>query len=407
MLAPLVALVVASAPLPAVAPEWAPQRAVWLSWPRYDNVRDMPVAPVVGQLAAQLSKSVDVELIVSDPEMRRDAAGLIQAEEGDLGRVRFHELTNQEIWIRDFGPIFVRGANGKPAVATFRFNYWGYDKLDSKVSQNEDQVDEFAARALKLPTVASKIVSEGGNREFNGAGVMMAVWEVERQRNPGRTQAQIEAEFKRVFRVKKVIWIPQGVAEDDLTFNGPLPGKVYTVITTGGHVDNVARFIAPDTILLAEVTAAEAKADPIARISRERLLRAERIVRAATDAQGRPFKIVRMPSPDAVKRMISPGDGVYDFISALTYASGPFPVGKPVKAIAAGSYMNFLITNRQVITSTFWRPGRAKSMRRKDLRARAVLESAFPGRTIVSLDAEAVNWGGGGIHCITQQEPKF
>lgn len=392
---------------PSVLPEWAPQRAVWLSWPRYDNVRDLPVAPVSARLAAQLTRTVDVEMLVSDPAMAREAHAAIQAAGGQTRRVRFHHLNNQEIWTRDFGPIFLRGANGHPAVASFRFNYWGYDQHGSAVSEQEDQVDDFAARTLGLPIIASDLISEGGNREFNGAGVMMAVWSVEANRNQGKTRTQIEAEFRRVLGVRKVIWIPQGVAEDDLTFEGPLPGNVYTVITTGGHVDNVARFIAEDTILLTEITAQEAATDPIARISRERLLRAERILRAATDAKGRPFKIVRMPTPDPIKRWIRPGDGVYDFISGLTYASGPFPTGKPVRAIAAGSYMNFLITNGQVITSTFWKPGRPVSMRRKDARALEILRRAFPGRQVVSLDAEAVNWGGGGIHCVTQQEPKF
>ena len=104
-------------------------------------------------------------------------------------------------------------------------------------------------------------------------------------------------------------------------------------------------------------------------------------------------------------REIRPGDGVYDFISALKYQK-PFPKGKRVKAVAAASYMNFLITNGQVITSAFWKPGRSQLVKQKDELAQAILKRMFPTRTIVSIDAEAISWGGGSTHCITQQQLK-
>jgi agmatine deiminase len=387
-----------------VPAEWEAQQSVWLSWPRYDNVRDMPVAPVTAELAAKLSATVGVDVLVSDDRMGQDAASLIQRSGGNLDRVRMHVSTNNEIWIRDFGPIFMT-VDGKTRVGTFRFNYWGYSTPQSKESKDEDAVDERVASMLGLPTRPSSLITEGGNHEFNGKGLMMAVWAVEAQRNPGKSKNQVASEFRRAFGVKKVVWLPFGVMEDDLTFRGPLPGGVYTCITTGGHVDNTARFVNENTVLLAEVTEKEASRSPIARESRRRLEADLKALQGMRDLNGKKLTIVRMPSPELNLREIGPGDGVYDFISALKYQTR-FPKGKRVKAVAAASYMNFLITNGQVITSAFWKPGRSQLVRQKDELAQAILKRMFPTRTIVAIDVEAVNWGGGGIHCITQQQPK-
>jgi len=385
--------------------EWEPQRAVWLSWPRYDHVADQSVAAVTAKLASAISKTAIVEILVSDPEMEVDANKLIRNAGGTGSKVKYTHINNNEIWTRDFGPIFLKHPDGRKKVASFAFNFWGYDEKGSALSEAEDQVDSYIGNLLGLPVVSSSLISEGGNREFNGKGTMMAVWAVEEQRNPGMPQSKVTEEFKRIFGVENVIWIPEGGAEDDLTFDGPLPGDVYTVVTTGGHVDNVARFVNPTTILLSEVTAEEARKDPIAAMSRKRFLAAEKVLRAARDQDGKPFKIVRMPSPDGLIRTLTPNDPTYQTISALEYKKGEFPVGKPVKAIAAGSYMNFLITNGSVITSSFYKPGRPESTKRKDALALKTLKSLFPSRKIITIDAEAVNWGGGGIHCITQQEP--
>lgn len=389
---------------PRFPAEWEPQQSVWLSWPRYDNVRDMPVSSVSARLASQISQTEAVDVIVSNPRMMATAHSAIRRAGGKISRIRFHQLTNNEIWIRDFGPIFLKSNRGLTA-ATFRFNYWGYTTITSKQAKDEDQVDEVVARWLGLPTIKSDLISEGGNREFNGDGVMIAVEAVERQRNPDLSLSEIERELRRVFGVKVVVWIPQGAMEDDLTFNGPLPGGAYTCITTGGHVDNVARFVDAHTVLVAEVSEADAVKSEIQRESRRRLEEAAAAVRDARDAHGHPFRVIRMPAPDPIFRWVRPGDGVYDFISTLNYDS-PFPKGKPVRVVAAGSYMNFLIANGQVLTSTFWKPGRPASTKRKDATALSILRSAFPGRRVVSIDAEAVNWGGGGIHCITQQQPR-
>ena len=115
----------------------------------------------------------------------------------------------------------------------------------------EEQVDRLIARELNIEIIRSSLISEGGNHEFNGKGTMLLTEAVEMHRNPHLTRLEIENEFKRVFNLKKIIWLPEGVADDELSFRGTLPGKVFTVITTGGHIDEYARFVDSSTILLA------------------------------------------------------------------------------------------------------------------------------------------------------------
>lgn len=383
-----------------VPAEWEPQDSVWMSWATYDNKRGYSVNAVQTEIIRALKGRTAVDLIVSSDGDKRAAQKKLKA----FSHVRYHVQNSPEIWVRDFGPNLLRTATGFQSV-TFRFNYWGYGKVGDAISQPADRIDEwFTRRTPNALPLRTDLVSEGGNREFNGQGVMMAVAAVERQRNPHLSLSEIEEEHRRLLGVQKVIWLGEGGAEDDLTFLGPLPGDVYTVITTGGHVDNVARFADPNTILLAEVTAEEAKKSPIAAISRRRLERNLQLIKAARNLQGKPFRIVRMPSPDLMFTTMTPGDGVYDFISELSYRR-PFPKGKPVKVVQAASYLNFLISNGLVITSKFWKPGLPNSIRQKDAAALAVLKKHFPGRTVIALDSEAVNLGGGGIHCITQQTP--
>ena len=284
---------------------------------------------------------------------------------------------------------------------------WGYESPDSPNSRLEEAVDRHVAELLGLEVEKSTLISEGGSREFNGKGVMIAVEAVELQRNPGWTLEAMDEEFRRTLGVSKVIWLAEGMAEDELTFRGRLPGGVYTVITTGGHVDEFARFADAETILLAEITEEERRTDPIAAISHERLEESFRRLSAATDQDGNPFRIVRVPAPDSLFDSMRAGDGVFDYIQPLEYEDGSsIAPDDEIKVVAAASYLNFQVTNGLVLAQKYWKPGMPESLREKDERALAILGEVFPGREVLPLDAMAVNLGGGGIHCILQQEPR-
>ena len=387
--------------------EFEPHRALWMAWPTYENKRGLPTEPLLIEIIRATVGRVSIELLAQDDAEADRIRTRFRQEGVPDGHVAIHAVPHGDIWMRDMGPIFVRGDRGGLRVVDFGFNMWGYESPDSPNSRLEEAVDRHVAELLGLEVEKSTLISEGGSREFNGRGVMLAVEAVELQRNPGWTLEAMDEEFRRTLGVSKVIWLAEGMAEDELTFRGRLPGDVYTVITTGGHVDEFARFADPETILLAEITEEERRTDPIAAISHERLEESFRRLSAATDQDGNPFRIVRVPAPDSLFDTMRAGDGVFDYIQPLEYEDGTsIEPDEEIKVVAAASYLNFQVTNGLVLAQKYWKPGMPESLREKDDRALAILGEVFPGREVLPLDAMAVNLGGGGIHCILQQEPR-
>ncbi len=386
--------------------EFEEHESIWLAWPTYENMHGRPSEPVVLEIIEALAPHVNVDLMVQDFEELDQVRRLMVMLDIPHDHVRFHEIPHYDFWIRDMGPIFLKNAQGELAVADFNFNTWGYEDPTTDGAMIEERVDRLVAKELGLPLIRSSIISEGGNREFNGKGVMMVTEAVELQRNPGWTRDELEAEFKRVFNVQKVIWLPKGVADDELTFKGTLPGDVFTVITTGGHIDEFARFASPDTILLAEVTPEERDADPIAAISYEHLEENYRILKEATDLDGNPFTIIRVPYTESIYEMMDEQDEVYLFLKDLEYEDGTvIEDGSTIKTIIAASYLNYIISNGVVIIPSYWKEGRSESIKQKDDAFKKIMQELYPNREIVQINAENVNIGGGGMHCISQQMP--
>jgi agmatine deiminase len=305
------------------------------------------------------------------------------------------------------GPIFVVVNNSvkEKKVVDFGFNGWGLPKYFFPHDlATDEQVDRSIAAEQGLnPPLSAPIISEGGNREFNGQGTMIAIAKTELQRNPDFTREQLEEVYGEFLGVKKVIWLEQGVVEDSPPTVGLLPGpdgtpSAYAVGVE--HVDEVARFAGPNTILLAEVSAAEAQVNPIAAENRVRLEQAYEILRRAKDQDGKRFTIIRMPSAEVEYYTMFPVDDMYRWLSTMQFTDGSvFPLGKPVKVIVANGYMNFVITNGVVLAANYGDTTRDKKVAQ-------ILKMAFPNRKIVGINPFAINLGGGGMHCITQQEPR-
>ncbi|MDC3953357.1 agmatine deiminase family protein [Polyangium jinanense] len=388
--------------------EFEPHASIWLAWPTYQNKAGHPTEPVVEDILRALHGHVSVDLLAQDEAEAGMIRERLARDAVPSDHVRIHAVPHADIWLRDMGPIFVKTSGGGRAVVDYAFNAWGYPGFDrsSRTGLIEDAVDRKVAALRGLPVVRSSMSSEGGDRESNGAGTLMLTEQVERQRNPGLSREQIEAEFRRTLGATHFVWLPQGIAEDDATWEGPLPGGIYTPLTPGGHIDEYARFADAHTILLGEVTEAEAQEDPIRAMTRERLEKARAAIEAAGDQDGRPFRIVRVPMPEPLYDTLGPGDGVYESMKEMRYTSGvPFPKGKPVRIIVSTSYLNFLVTNGVVLAQVYSKEGRSPRVKEKDEAALRILGEVFPGRKVVPIDAEAVNLGGGGVHCITQQEP--
>lgn len=389
--------------------EYEPTEAVWIIYPQIIHKRGFPNEKVIAEMMRAIAPYATIKLVVRNDEMLQKAKTNFGAGYFEKGTIIPMQLDYQEFWARDIGPVFVTNEKGDKAVADFMFNVWGYGDTADAAARLDEKLDEHIAAHYKIPVLSTFIASEGGDREINSSGVLLLVEAVEKQRNPSLSLQQMEPEYKRLLGAKKIIWLKQGVRDDDMSTQKPLianNGKAYyTLLTTGGHVDEFARFVNDSTILLADVDVDE-RTDVLEKETGERMDENYKILSNATNADGKPFHIIRMPTPYPVVATMQPGDSVYAQLRDLQMGAGnEFPAGGPVNGYAAASYLNFLIVNKAVLVAKYWKKGMPKKVKQRDAEAVRILQDTFPGKHIIPIDALAVNMGGGGMHCISMNEP--
>lgn len=402
------------------AGEFEKQEAVIICW------ADVPYAAsgydvheVFVQVIKNIMEEADVYVNCGRKGSLARCKDVLKAGGIDIEKIRFTEFEDELYWARDYGPDILVDGCGKKRLVNFDFNSYGMcDPGDPVAALSKQFAPQMAAELGCTDVVESSLVTEGGDKEFNGAGICMAIEQTEvEKRNPFYTREQIEAEYKRLFHLKKVIWIPQASFEDEDIFDGPLDvidgEPVYRSLSANGHIDEICRFVGENTILLAEVTEKEAQTLPSARITKERLDKAYEILSKETDGEGRPFCIIRIPVPEPIYFTARPGDYIYESWQRFQRdvpAGGrmedgsQFPEGE-IRMQPALSYCNFLIVNGLVLGQKYWEEGMPESIREKDMRAREVLERVFPDRKVVMVHTIALNILGGGIHCITKNVP--
>jgi len=184
-------------------------------------------------------------------------------------------------------------------------------------------------------------------------------------------------------------------------------GGIFPCGGTGGHLDEYARFVGPQTILLAEVLP-EDRNHPIGRISHDNMEENYKILLNERDQDGEPFKVIRMPMPPLLTHFIVPSDDVYKFFHEnLNFQDGTTLDNESgFDMVVAASYCNFLISNGVVLVSKYSKGGKSPRFQETDDIAKKILADLFPDRKIAQIDAYNINLGGGGMHCISQQEPK-
>jgi len=374
--------------------------------PVYENRKGYPSTDVQGKMIRALIPHVFIDLLVQDENDRESASKWISTLAVPEERIRYHIIPHTDIWMRDMGPIFLSNHSGGLKIVDFGFDEWSYSKPTDSESITDENVARMVAHELGLPIIRSNLISEGGDRESNGKGTIMVSEAVEMQRNPSMTKEEIETELKRVFNATNVIWLKQGLADDDLTYKGMLPGNALPVMTTGGHIDEYARFVNPNTILLAKVSEEERDSNPIDAISYSRMEENFNILKNAVDQDGNHPNIIRVPIAEPIYEIITQKDPIYKYLQALTYEDETVINGEPVKIIIAASYMNFFIANGIVLVPEYWKEGRDKIYKQKDKDVQLIFEKVFPKHKIVRINPENINAGGGGMHCITQQMPK-
>ena len=332
--------------------EWEAHSATWLAWPHKEASwpgKLSSVQSVWVEVVQMLSVGETVEILVNEAAPAPLVRELLERAGTMMDRVRFHNVPTDDAWTRDSGPTFVtrqNGLNTELALVDWQYNAWGgkYPPWEA-----DDRVSGRIGQLLGVPVFHPGIVLEGGSIEVNGSGTVLTTESclLNPNRNPRLNREEIEAYLRAYLGVRQVLWLGEGIVGDD----------------TDGHIDDLARFIAADTV----VTVLEDDPED----ENYALLRANHIrLQGMCDQNGRPLRIRTLPMPDPVE-----------------YEGTRLPA----------SYANFYIANAVVLVPTFGGD--------KDAHVFDILRAAFPGRRVVGINASDLIWGLGAIHCITQQQP--
>jgi len=325
----------------------------WLAWPTSgytlgDSAAEAEEARQTWSAVANATSGFEAVTVVVDPTdvqtARRYLSGDIQIEVAPL----------DDAWMRDIGPTFVVSEDGSTLGAVdWVFNGWGAQ--DWATWGKDSKIGAHVAFLAGAELIESELVNEGGGIHVDGEGTVLATTTVQLDpgRNPGATHAEVEAEFARTIGAASTIWLPRGLTRDSERYG------------TRGHVDIVATFTRPGTVL---VHSQRDDTHPDAGVSREIVAALGR----ATDNAGRSLEIIELPAPATLRDT----EGWVDY-----------------------SYVNHLLVNGGVIACSFGDSN--------DARAAAILAETYPGRSVVTVDARPLFARGGGIHCITQQQPKL
>jgi agmatine deiminase len=306
-------------------------------------------------MVAALATSETVHINVNGEGMAGRVRGYL-AEAGAQGDIRLHRFPTNDAWCRDHGAIFVvrRGEVEErlaPPLPPLCATDWGYNAWGGKYPpfDLDNQIPAHMASYLGVPCYEGGMILEGGSIDVNGAGLLLTSEQclLNPNRNPELSREQIEGRLRDFLGVQKVLWVGEGIVGDD----------------TDGHIDDISRFVAADTILTAVEEDPKDENYPILQENLRRL-------QLMTGLDGRPLRILTLPMPTPV---------VYE--------------GQRLPA----SYANFYIANRVVLVPFYGGPS--------DERAAAIIQGCFPERRVVGIDCTDIIWGLGAWHCLTQQVP--
>ncbi|MFB7589959.1 agmatine/peptidylarginine deiminase [Streptomyces sp. NPDC056169] len=332
--------------------EWVEHERTWMAWPTSNATFDGPdhdlhhARVAWGKVAETIARYEPVTMIANVGE----ADSIAPYVDRPLTVV---ERPLDDAWIRDSGPTFLTDGAGNLAAADWIFNGWGAQ--DWATWERDQHTAEQVIDLSGAKRYASRMVNEGGGIHVDGEGTVMITETVQldKGRNPGWTKDEVEAELRAYLGIEKVIWLPRGLTRD------------YDVNGTRGHVDIIASFARPGVVLC---HTQPDPAHPDHEVGKENL----KLLRAATDARGRALEVVEIPAPTVLE---DDGHGWVDY-----------------------SYINHYVANGAVVLCGFDDP--------RDEENAATFAKLFPGRKIELVDAREIFANGGGIHCITQQQPR-
>jgi len=335
--------------------EWEPHAATWLAWPHEKTDwpgKFGPIPWVYADIVRHLSQVERVRILVENSTMERAVRRILKSAGANLSAVDFFHVPTNRGWIRDFGPIFVRNGKGETAATNWHFNAWAkYNDWKKDDAANDKLASKLKWNTWSPSHRGRRVVLEGGGVDVNGRGTMLTTEECllspVQARNPGVTREELAAIFRDYLGVTNILWLKNGIAGDD----------------THGHVDDLARFVNPTTVVtVVENDPSGANYQPL----QENLA----LLREMKDQDRRPLRVETLPMPD--------------------------PVYFDEQRLPA-SYANFYIANQLLLVPTFNDP--------RDAKALTKLAGLFPGRKVVGIACLDLVLGLGTLHCMTQQEP--
>jgi agmatine deiminase len=345
--------------------EWEPHAATWIAWPHNRDDwpgKFTPIPWAYTEIVRCLSRAENVHIVVRGRQMRRRIADQLDAVGVDLAAVRFFKAATDRAWLRDTGPTFLvprapaPGSDLQPGVIDWKFNGWSKYENHRRDQRLAGKVARWLGLRRWVPRAEqggriARVVMEGGAIDVNGRGTLLTTEECllgdVQARNPGLDRAGLERVFSQYLAARHVIWLGRGIDGDD----------------TNGHVDDLARFVGPSSVVTVVEPSTE---DPNHQPLQENLRR----LKAARDQDGAPLHVTELPMPRPV-----------------IFRGQRLPA----------SYANFYIANKLVLVPTFNDP--------EDRVALDTLATLFPDRAVVGIHSVDLVLGLGTLHCLSQQQP--
>lgn len=338
--------------------EWEPHRATWISWPHHEPDWPGKLGPipwVYAEIARAIAEYEPVEILCHNEDVMESARVALDAHVIRRDRCRLHIVPTDRVWLRDSAPTGVVDQDGRVSLVNWKFNAWAeYPnwQLDAEVGA---AISCLTGLPLLRPTrhdTGERVVLEGGGIEVNGRGLILVTeeWLLSdvQVRNPGLGREDYERIFGEWLAIDHTIWLGEGCVGDD----------------THGHIDDIARFVNADTIVLA------VEDDPADENHERSMDNLRRLELASRQAGVGPLRVVKLPFPRPV---ITSGERL------------------------PASYANFYIANGAVLVPTFNDPN--------DRIAMNILAELMPSHRVIGIHAVDLVWGLGTLHCLTQQEP--
>lgn len=367
------------------------------------------------EMATELSKESKVYTIAPD-SMKAGYIKKFSEVGANVDNIVFMNSASDFSFAERDGLMFMKNKNGETQLVNFEWNSYGWyfqEEFKNYIESDKSDREEYTKviqREFPYPVISSIMVNEGGAIETNSKGTILQVESVNMHRNPSMNKMQQELELIKVLNAKKIIWLKEGAAEDPFGW-GTLIAENYFGVGVQGHVDQFCRFVNDSTILISYPDSSEAAIDPVKKVTLERMKINYDILKDATDQNGKPFTIVKMPVPDIdymtfALDTVNLNEEISFLSSRILSEQKNFSIGDTVHFVPSSSYLNFLITNKTIFEAKYWTEGKPLSSKAKDEKAKEILQQYFPDKKIYQINTAETNHNGGGLHCWTMQVPK-